>query len=82
MPKEYDNPDTLFSSVEHGFSQAVVAACTRTVYVSGQTAWDAGKEIVGGSNLADQAFRNLQLAMAAGGTLGRHCVGANPHSRL
>lgn len=73
MPKEHINPDTLFSSLEHGFSQIVAASGAKTVYISGQTAWDSNKRVVGGSNLADQAiqaFRNLQLAVeAAGGTL-------------
>ena len=43
------------------------------VFVSGQTAWDARKNIVGGDSVleqARQAFRNLEKAMeAAGGTL-------------
>jgi enamine deaminase RidA (YjgF/YER057c/UK114 family) len=73
MPKDRINPDTLFSSLEYGFSQIVVASGTRTVYISGQTAWDSNKQIVGGSSLGDQArksFRNLQIAIeGAGGTL-------------
>ena len=43
------------------------------VFVSGQTAWDARKNIGGGDSVleqARQAFRNLEKAMeAAGGTL-------------
>jgi len=43
------------------------------VFISGQTAWDARKNIVGGDSVleqARQAFRNLERAMqAAGGTL-------------
>ena len=72
MAKKYINPDSLFSSLEHGFSQ-VVSATGRTVYVSGQTAWNPKKEIVGGTDLAQQtrqALRNVQAAVeAAGGTL-------------
>lgn len=72
MSKEYINPDSLFSSLPHGFSQIIVAQGSRTVYISGQTAWNAQKQIVG-SNLAEQsrqAFANLQTAVeAAGGTL-------------
>ena len=40
------------------------------VFVSGQTAWDARKNIVGGDSVleqARQAFRNLEKAMEAGG---------------
>lgn len=72
MPKEYVNPPSLFRSGDHGFSQAVVASGTRTLYVSGQTAWDANKQLVGGTDLADQArqaFRNIQTVVeACGGT--------------
>jgi 2-iminobutanoate/2-iminopropanoate deaminase len=73
MPKEYVNPDGLFSSVQHGFSQVVVASGRKMVFISGQTAWDIRKEIVGEDNLleqARQAVRNVQAAIeAAGGTL-------------
>lgn len=73
MPKEYINPESLFPSLEYGFSQIVVAGGRKTVYLSGQTAWDAEKQLVGGASLAQQArqaFRNVQAAVeAAGGTL-------------
>lgn len=73
MAKDYINPVSLFRSVEHGFSQAVAASGRKTLYVSGQTAWDAGKQLVGGKDLAAQArqaFRNLQSVVeASGGTL-------------
>ena len=60
------------SSVEHGFSQVVIASGTKTVFISGQTAWDANKQIVGRSlgEQARQALRNVQAAVeAAGGNL-------------
>src|SRR5215467_5494459 len=73
MPKEYVNPNSLFTSLPHGFSQVVVASGRKTVFISGQTAWDARKHIVGGDSVleqARQAFRNLKTAIdAAGGTL-------------
>jgi enamine deaminase RidA (YjgF/YER057c/UK114 family) len=73
MPRDYVNPPALFPSVPHGFSQAVVAAGSRTVHVSGQTAWDAGRRILGGHDLAAQsrhALENLRTAMrACGGDL-------------
>ena len=68
MPKEYINPPSLFRSGEHGFSQAVAASGTRTLYVSGQTAWDANRQLVGGTDLAaqaKQAFQNLQTVVEA-----------------
>ena len=73
MPKKYLNPNSLFSSLPHGFSQVVIAAGRKMVFISGQTACDARKNIVGGDSVfeqARQAFRNLETAMeAAGGTL-------------
>lgn len=73
MPKEHINPADLFPSVQHGFSQIVTSQGGKTVYISGQTAWDAEKRIVGGMNLGEQsrqALRNIRTAVeAAGGTL-------------
>jgi len=73
MPKEYINPNSLFTSLPLGFSQVVIAAGRKMVFVSEQTAWDIRKDIVGGDSVleqARQAFRNLEKAMdAAGGTL-------------
>jgi enamine deaminase RidA (YjgF/YER057c/UK114 family) len=73
MPKEYINPNSLFPSLPHGFSQVVIASGRKIVFISGQTAWDTQKNIVGGDSVleqARQAFRNLEKAMeAAGGTL-------------
>jgi len=73
MTKEHINPAALFPSVQHGFSQIVTSSGGKTIYVSGQTAWDAEKRIVGGMNLreqARQALQNIRLAVeAAGGAM-------------
>jgi enamine deaminase RidA (YjgF/YER057c/UK114 family) len=73
MPKRYINPPTLFPSLQHGFSQAVTSRGGTTIYISGQTAWDAQKQLVGGHSLGaqtKQALRNLRAAVeAAGGVL-------------
>jgi 2-iminobutanoate/2-iminopropanoate deaminase len=73
MPKEHVNPNSLFASLPHGFSQVVIASGRKMVFISGQTAWDARKNIVGGDSVleqARQAFRNLETATkAAGGAL-------------
>jgi 2-iminobutanoate/2-iminopropanoate deaminase len=73
MSKEYVNPSSLFSSLPHGFSQMVIASGRKMVFISGQTAWDTRKNIVGGESVleqARQAFRNLDTAIkAASGTL-------------
>lgn len=72
MPKEHLNPDALFPSLPIGFSQIVVSQGGKTVYLSGQTAWDANKQIVG-DDLGEQtrqAIRNIQIGVeAAEGTL-------------
>jgi len=43
------------------------------LYLSGQTAWNASKQLVGGTDLADQArpaFRNVETVVeASGGTI-------------
>ena len=73
MPKECINPNNLFPSLPHGFSQIVVASGKKMVFISGQTAWDESKNIAGRDSVleqARQAFRNLEKAMeAVGGTL-------------
>ena len=72
MPKKHVNPASLFPSVEHGFSQVVIASGAKTVFISGQTAWDANKRIVGRNcgEQARQALQNVKTAVeAAGGTL-------------
>jgi enamine deaminase RidA (YjgF/YER057c/UK114 family) len=73
MSKEFLNPDSLFSSLPHGFSQLVTATGGKSVFISGQTAWDAQKQLIGGADLAQQtrqALRNILAAVkAAGGTL-------------
>jgi len=73
MPKEHLNPPALFPSVPLGFSQAVASRGGRTIYLSGQTAWDAEKRLVGGKDLREQtrqALRNVRTGVeAAGGTL-------------
>lgn len=73
MPKQHLNPKALFPSLPIGFSQAVVSQGGQTVFLSGQTAWDANKQIIGGTDLGEQtrqALRNVQIGVeAAGGTL-------------
>ena len=73
MAKQAINPDTLFNSLQYGFSQITVGQGSRIVTVSGQVGWDADAQIVGAGDLRAQtmrAFHNLASAMqAAGGTL-------------
>jgi 2-iminobutanoate/2-iminopropanoate deaminase len=72
MAKISLNPPSLFASSGYGFSQVVVAGGRKTVYISGQTAWDPEKNS-GGAELAGQmgsALRNIRAAVeATGGTI-------------
>jgi enamine deaminase RidA (YjgF/YER057c/UK114 family) len=67
------NPPEFFNSLQHGFSQIVIAEGKRTAYFSGQVAWDADKQIVGKGDFAAQvekSFENIQTAVRlAGGTM-------------
>ncbi len=73
VEREPVNPPSVFRSLDH-VSQGIVASGRRTLYVSGQTAWDSQKRLVGEADLATQArqaFSNLQAVVeGAGGTLG------------
>jgi enamine deaminase RidA (YjgF/YER057c/UK114 family) len=65
---------TSGSGLGFWIAKAFVAANGgKTVYISGQTAWDAQRQIIGGIDLAQQArqaLRNVQAAVeAVGGTL-------------
>ena len=70
MPKEYINPPQLFPSLQYGFSQVVTSTRGKTVYLSGQVAWDERQQIVGCGDLRAQvwqALRNVEVAMKASG---------------
>src|SRR4030095_12817946 len=68
--RRYISPPGLFSTKHLGFTHVVTSSPGTTVYISGQTAWDADRKIVGGDDLrlqAQQSFRNLRTALAAAG---------------
>jgi 2-iminobutanoate/2-iminopropanoate deaminase len=70
MSKFAINPEGLFQSRQYGFSQAVSASGTRTIYFSGQVAWDENQNIIGAGDLqaqTKQALSNLQLAVRSAG---------------
>lgn len=56
--REIINPDTVFN-VE-GFTHAVVAKGDKTVYLSGQLAWDKDFQIIGAGDLVKQTKQVLQ----------------------
>ena len=64
------NPETLFNSMQYGFSQIVVAQGSRTVYFSGQVAWDENENIVGENDLRAQVWQSLRNVETAATTAG------------
>ena len=73
MKKQTLTPPSLFNATQYGFSQVVVTEPGRHVFISGQVAWDAQENLIGGDDLAkqtQQAMDNLETAIkAAGGSL-------------
>ncbi|MGH2581864.1 MAG: RidA family protein [Anaerolineales bacterium] len=73
MPKQYLNHPELFPSQQYGFSQIVTSQGGKTVYLSGQVAWDSERNIVGPDDLRAQtiqSLRNIETALkSAGGTI-------------
>ena len=69
MTHEAINPESLFSTAGYGFSHAIKAAGTRTIYCAGQVAWDKDCNIVGTDigTQARQALKNLKLVLEAAG---------------
>ncbi len=70
MPIERLNPDTLYDSVQYGFSHATLQDGGRTLHLAGQVAWDRDCAIVGGGDLAAQtrqALANIRAVLAAAG---------------
>jgi enamine deaminase RidA (YjgF/YER057c/UK114 family) len=73
MTKISLNPDALFDSRQYGFSQIVAAQGNRTVYFSGQVAWDEKQNIIGEGDLRAQVWQSLRNVATAvthtGGTM-------------
>ena len=85
---QHHNPATLYDSRKYGLSQAVSTRGGRTIYVSGQVAFDAEGHLIGGrDNLAQfhAALACLRLALADAGAgpadvvqVRSYVVGFNP----
>ena len=77
MQHDHFNPPGLFSTQGLGFTHVVKSAPGTTIHVSGQTAWNADRKLVGGNDLglqAKQAFANLGIALEAAGAGPRDVV--------
>lgn len=71
MTIEKINPDTLYDSIQFGFTHAVKSTSAATIHCSGQVAWDIDGNLVGGDDVgaqARQALANLKLVLKAAGS--------------
>lgn len=78
MRIEYDNPTGL--SPTFGWTHVVSVTGGKTIYISGQVSINERGDVVGKGDLqaqADQAFRNVKLALAAAGATFRDVVKTN-----
>ena len=68
--KDRINPPTLFDAKPLGFTQVVRSAPGPTIYISGQTAWDVNRQLIGDGDFGTQArdaLKNVGHALAAAG---------------
>jgi enamine deaminase RidA (YjgF/YER057c/UK114 family) len=78
--REHKNPPGL--STPRGYSHVVSVTGGRTLYVSGQVAYDAQGQIVGKGDLraqARQVYENLRLALAGAGASFKDVVKFNTY---
>lgn len=76
--REFVNPEKLFN-VE-GFTQAVIPKGNKTVYLSGQLAWDKDFQLIGKGDLVKQAtqvFQNIEYLLDEIGATWDHVVKLN-----
>lgn len=67
MTVERINPETMYNSLEYGFSHASVSTGGRMLHLAGQVAWDRDRNLVGGDDIAAQArqcLANLKAVLA------------------
>ena len=70
MTREAINPETMYGSVQYGFSHAVKTTGEVTLHCAGQVAWDKDYNLVGPGDIAAQArqaLNNLKEVLAAAG---------------
>lgn len=80
MPTDFINPQGLGRGA---YSHVAVTTGGRTLYVSGQVAFDEAGQVVGKTfaEQAERVFHNLRIALAAGGADFRHIVKMNTYVR-
>lgn len=80
MSVEYHNPAGLAAG---SYSHTAVVSGGRTLYVSGQVAFDESGKVVGATfaEQAERVFHNLRIALAAGGAQFSDIVKMNVYVR-
>ncbi len=61
------NPESLYPSVNYGFSHATLDEASGTLHLSGQVAWDKDYAVVGAGDVglqARQALANIKAVLA------------------
>jgi enamine deaminase RidA (YjgF/YER057c/UK114 family) len=69
------NPESMYSSIEFGFSHAALSTGGKLLHCAGQVAWDKNQNVVGPGDLAlqmRQALKNLSTVLES--------VGAGPEN--
>ena len=59
MAAERINPDSMYNSLEFGFSHASLSEGGRMLHLAGQVAWDKDRKLVGGESIGAQAAQCL-----------------------
>lgn len=73
MTRETINPNSMYDSLQYGFSHATKSQGKTEIHCAGQVAWDENANVVGAGDLAKQAqqvFKNLTTVL--------HEAGATP----
>ena len=77
MSRKAINPESMYNSVQFGFSHAVESEGGRLLHLAGQVAWDSNGDLVGAGDLAAQAqqcFANLTEVLASCGATAANVV--------
>lgn len=70
MSREALNPQSMYNSLQYGFSHATKTQGKTTIHCAGQVAWDENGNLVGGTDPAAQArqcLKNLKHVLKEAG---------------
>lgn len=60
MSREIINPESMYDSVQYGFSHAATSSGGTLIHCAGQVAWDKDCQVVGEGDLAAQTRKALE----------------------